>query len=461
MDNLFRDIDKEVSLSGLSLGPPNHTLQADASEYVPGSSLWGGPDPPHDPHSAPRPSEHTPAVPPSTEHAPYPVHSAPYSDPYARPYPDPHTEKYPEPYPASRRPEPHAPPSYPPAPAHGTYSLPHPYSHPQGGEVQKNQLHVSFVTNKMEELVSHHHIMRLIQTCAPSAYNLVLKQQKVDPRYNSQSGYGFVSFPNLTDCMDCLDRLKHLTIEGVTFDCSLARKIGREDRSVTILPHNPHYPPSYSAPPAYPPRDPYAYAPPRDPYARDPYPRDPYSRDPYPRPYGRDPYARDPYARDPYPPASYARPSRDYPPPSYPRDSRDPRDPYVYPPQYSAPPPAAPAPTAYPRDYPREPYPPQEPYARDPYAYPRDYPPAAQPAHPRDYTPPTRDYAYPAHPSHPSHSAPPAQPAHAAPPASRYSEPYPPLSGVRPASEYDGHPARAGGAPAAWDRDSRLEGVRP
>eukprot|EP01031_Cornospumella_fuschlensis_P025324 gene25324-30579_t len=78
----------------------------------------------------------------------------------------------------------------------------------------------------MDEMVSHHQIMRIIQSCAPTAYNLILKQQKVDPLHNSQSGYGFVSFPNMPDCLSCLDKLKHLTIAGITFDCSLARKIG-------------------------------------------------------------------------------------------------------------------------------------------------------------------------------------------------------------------------------------------
>eukprot|EP01031_Cornospumella_fuschlensis_P023423 gene23423-28421_t len=176
----------ELSLGGgsyASQGPSSHTHKQThpspsftpfypSSDYSTASpSTWSAES--YDRHHSHTPSTHTP---------PYTHHSS-----------------YPNPYP----------PSY----SQGTYSLPHAHSQ----EIQKSQLHISF----MDEMVSHHQIMRIIQSCAPTAYNLILKQQKVDPLHNSQSGYGFVSFPNMPDCLNCLDKLK-----GITFDCSLARKIG-------------------------------------------------------------------------------------------------------------------------------------------------------------------------------------------------------------------------------------------
>jgi RNA recognition motif-containing protein len=104
------------------------------------------------------------------------------------------------------------------------------------------QIHVSFISKQVDSLISEATIRNLFAAFG-EVLDVTIKKSQFDKNLNIQNGYGFVHFPvnipGLTAAIEAVNSLHQVTIDRVTYDCSISHALEQQLIAWNIpLPHS-------------------------------------------------------------------------------------------------------------------------------------------------------------------------------------------------------------------------------
>eukprot|EP01031_Cornospumella_fuschlensis_P024632 gene24632-29763_t len=85
------------------------------------------------------------------------------------------------------------------------------------------EIHVSFITYRMDMQVNKHYLMNILSRFG-RIQDFTMKKFNINVKTTSQSGYGFAAYDTVVDALTTLRHLKGATVDEISYDCHLSHR---------------------------------------------------------------------------------------------------------------------------------------------------------------------------------------------------------------------------------------------